>query len=110
MHFSQCRNRFSFSICHWQVRDVRIITDNKTRRSKGIAYIEFKDTESVPLALGLTGQRLLSVPILVQVSQAEKNRQVQAAAAGTKGRNWSDETLCWFSSLQHYRRNAPRNL
>lgn len=41
--------------------------DNKTRRSKGIAYVEFGDSESVPLALGLTGQRLLGVPILVQV-------------------------------------------
>ena len=67
------------------VRDVRLITDNKTRRSKGIAYIEFRDTEAVPLALGLSGQRLLGVPIIVQVSQAEKNRQVQAAAAAQKG-------------------------
>ncbi|CAH1779816.1 unnamed protein product [Owenia fusiformis] len=67
-----------------QVRDVRIITDNKTRRSKGIAYIEFKDTESVTLALGLNGQRLLGVPILVQASQAEKNR-VNAATVGIPG-------------------------
>ena len=58
----------------FQVREVRIITDNKTRRSKGIAYIEFVDIEPVALALGLTGQRLLGVPIIVQASQAEKNR------------------------------------
>lgn len=32
-----------------KVRDVRMITCNKTRRFKGIAYIEFKDAESVPL-------------------------------------------------------------
>lgn len=32
-----------------KVRDVRLITCNKTRRFKGIAYIEFKDAESVPL-------------------------------------------------------------
>lgn len=32
-----------------KVRDVRLITCNKTRRFKGISYIEFKDTESVPL-------------------------------------------------------------
>lgn len=63
-----------------QVRDVRLITDNKTRRSKGIAYIEFADTESVPLAMGLTGQKLLGVPILVQASQAEKNRMSMAPA------------------------------
>lgn len=60
--------------CWFQVKDVRLITDNKTRRSKGISYIEFKDTESVPLAIGLTNQKLLGVPIIVQASQAEKNR------------------------------------
>ena len=32
-----------------KVNDVRIITDAKTRRSKGIAYVEFEDVESVPL-------------------------------------------------------------
>jgi len=68
-----------------KVKDVRIITDNKTRRSKGIAYVEFKDCESVPLAIGLNGQRLLGVPIIVQASQAEKNRLANAAQALTKG-------------------------
>lgn len=57
-----------------KVRDVRLITCNKTRRFKGISYIEFKDAESVPLALGLTGQKLLGIPIIVQHTQAEKNR------------------------------------
>ena len=61
------------------MKDVRIITDNKTRRSKGIAYIEFIEVDSVPLAMGLTGQRLLGVPIIVQASQAEKNRLANAA-------------------------------
>jgi RNA-binding protein 39 len=32
-----------------KVKDVRLITDPRTKRSKGIAYIEFKDIESVPL-------------------------------------------------------------
>jgi len=31
------------------VRDVRIITDSKTRKSKGIAYVEFWEREGVPL-------------------------------------------------------------
>lgn len=62
-----------------KIRDVRLIMDNKTRRSKGIAYVEFRNPESVQLALGLTGTKLLGVPIQVQVSQAEKNRMGQAA-------------------------------
>lgn len=57
-----------------KVQDVRLITCNKTRRFKGIAYVEFKDPESVTLALGLSGQKLLGVPIVVQCTQAEKNR------------------------------------
>lgn len=57
-----------------KVKDVRLITCNKTKRFKGIAYIEFKDPESVALALGLSGQKLLGVPISVQHTQAEKNR------------------------------------
>jgi len=57
-----------------KVRDVKLIVCNKTRRFKGIAYVEFKDLESVPLGMGLSGQKLLGVPIVIQPSQAEKNR------------------------------------
>ncbi|KAK8399226.1 hypothetical protein O3P69_003386 [Scylla paramamosain] len=64
-----------------KVNDVRIITDTKTRRSKGIAYVEFCDVESVPLALGLSGQKILGVPIVCQPTQAEKNRAASSAAA-----------------------------
>lgn len=46
-----------------------MISDRNSRRSKGIAYIEFVDATSVPLAIGLSGQRLLGVPIIVQASQ-----------------------------------------
>lgn len=55
--------------CSSQVRDVRMISDRNSRRSKGIAYVEFLESTSVPLAIGLTGQRLLGVPIIVQASQ-----------------------------------------
>ena len=41
--------------------------------------------DSVPLAIGLAGQRLLGVPIIVQASQAEKNRMANANAALQKG-------------------------
>jgi RNA-binding protein 39 len=90
-----------------------MITCNKTRRFKGIAYVEFKDIDSVALvitvhelyykcnfllftklpylftiiicifqALGLGGQKLLGIPIIVQPSQAEKNRAGQIAKTG----------------------------
>ncbi|XP_030174550.1 probable RNA-binding protein 23 isoform X3 [Lynx canadensis] len=68
-----------------KVRDVRIISDRNSRRSKGIAYVEFCEIQSVPLAIGLTGQRLLGVPIIVQASQAEKNRLAAMANNLQKG-------------------------
>ncbi|XP_029911434.1 RNA-binding protein 39-like isoform X2 [Myripristis murdjan] len=68
-----------------KVRDVRMISDRNSRRSKGIAYIEFQEATSVPLAIGLTGQRLLGVPIIVQASQAEKNRAAASANNLQKG-------------------------
>ncbi|XP_029467374.1 RNA-binding protein 39 isoform X6 [Rhinatrema bivittatum] len=68
-----------------KVRDVRMISDRNSRRSKGIAYVEFVDVSSVPLAIGLTGQRVLGVPIIVQASQAEKNRAAALANNLQKG-------------------------
>ncbi|KAL2091341.1 hypothetical protein ACEWY4_013604 [Coilia grayii] len=68
-----------------KVRDVRMISDRNSRRSKGIAYVEFVDVTSVPLAIGLSGQRLLGVPIIVQASQAEKNRAAAMANNLQKG-------------------------
>lgn len=59
----------TFFMHRLKVRDVRMISDRNSRRSKGIAYVEFVDATSVPLAIGLTGQRVLGVPIIVQASQ-----------------------------------------
>uniref|UniRef100_A0A2K6GI42 RRM domain-containing protein n=1 Tax=Propithecus coquereli TaxID=379532 RepID=A0A2K6GI42_PROCO len=68
-----------------KVRDVRMISDRNSRRSKGIAYVEFVDVSSVPLAIGFTGQRVLGVPIIVEASQAEKNRAAAMANNLQKG-------------------------
>ncbi|GFV81754.1 RNA-binding protein 39 [Trichonephila clavipes] len=68
-----------------KVQDVRIIMDNKTRRSKGIAYVEFQETFSVSLAMGYTSKKLLGVPIIVQLTQAEKNRAAASAMNTQRG-------------------------
>uniref|UniRef100_A0A7E4V3K1 RRM domain-containing protein n=1 Tax=Panagrellus redivivus TaxID=6233 RepID=A0A7E4V3K1_PANRE len=67
------------------VRDVRIITDSRTGRSKGIAYVEFWEKESVSLALGLNKQRLLGAPLIIQHSGAERNRQAAQTLGGALG-------------------------
>lgn len=42
-----------------------------------VGYVEFQNEESVAQALQLTGQRLKGIPIIVQVTEAEKNRQAR---------------------------------
>ncbi len=39
--------------------------------------MEFKDEKCVPLAIQLTGQKLLGIPIIAQLTEAEKNRQAR---------------------------------
>ncbi|KAJ1719321.1 splicing factor [Coemansia erecta] len=58
-----------------RVRDAKIVAEKGSRRSRGVAYIEFYEIESAANAVKLTGKRLLGVPIIVQPSEAQKNRQ-----------------------------------
>ncbi|CAD6569039.1 MAG: hypothetical protein CYPHOPRED_003032 [Cyphobasidiales sp. Tagirdzhanova-0007] len=58
-----------------KVRDARVILDRVSRRSKGVAYVEFFELDDVRKAINLTGTRLLSIPIIVQYTEAERNRQ-----------------------------------
>jgi RNA-binding protein 23/39 len=70
-----------------KVRDVRLITDPRTRRSKGVAYVEFRDLACVQTALALSGETLLGIPINIKPSNAEKNRLAAQAAAATAAQN-----------------------
>lgn len=63
-----------------RVRDAKIITDRISGRSKGVGYVEFYDEQAVPAALALTGQKLLGIPVIVQLTEAEKNRAALAAS------------------------------
>ncbi|CAL8178429.1 unnamed protein product [Prunus armeniaca] len=56
-----------------KVRDVRLIMDRNSRRSKGVGYIEFYDAMSVSMAIAHSGQPLLGQPVMVKPSEAEKN-------------------------------------
>jgi len=70
-----------------KVRDVRLITDPRTRRSKGVAYVEFRDLTCVQAALALSGEKVLGIPIIVKASNAEKNRLAAQVAAATASQN-----------------------
>ncbi|KAJ7556091.1 hypothetical protein O6H91_05G068300 [Diphasiastrum complanatum] len=67
------RNVYEFFSRAGKVRDVRIIMDRNSRRSKGFGYIEFYDAMCVPMAIAMSGQLLLGQPIMVKPSEAEKN-------------------------------------
>jgi len=60
-----------------EVNDAQIVKDRVSGRSKGVGYVEFKDEESVHAAIQLTGQKLLGIPIIAQLTEAEKNRQAK---------------------------------
>lgn len=57
-----------------KVRDAKLIADRNSRRSKGIAYVEFVNPESVQKALEMNGQRLGPAPLIIMMTQSEKNR------------------------------------
>lgn len=80
-----------------RVRAGRIISDRNSRRSKGyegiltwfdmqltfssVGYVEFYEEDSVQNALAMSGKKLLGIPVLVQPSEAEKNRYAMQQAA-----------------------------
>lgn len=86
---AHCRTRelAEFFMQAGRVRDARIISDRNSRRSKGVGYVEFYHVESVQKALALSGQRLHGVPLIVQLTEAEKNRAAEQANADSKGRS-----------------------
>lgn len=52
-----------------------------TKHSDSVGYVEFKDEASVQKAIDLTGQKLCGIPIIAQLTEAEKNRQARTEGA-----------------------------
>lgn len=67
-----------------KMRDIKIIRDARSNRSKGVAYVEFYNSESVERALLLSERPFelngrFFTSLKVQHSQAERNRAAAAA-------------------------------
>lgn len=45
-----------------------------------MGYIEFVDIPSVKKALAMDGEKLLGIPVMVQLTESEKNRMAEALA------------------------------
>ncbi|KAF7347862.1 Splicing factor CC1-like protein [Mycena venus] len=56
------------------VMDSRIVTDRMSRRSKGIAYVEFRSVDLVDKAIDLTGTVVMGRPIHIQLTESERNK------------------------------------
>lgn len=63
------------------INDIRLITDRHTKRSKGLAYIEFAVQDSIYAALALSGQTMNGQAIMVKTAEAEKNLAWEAQQA-----------------------------
>jgi len=56
-----------------KVRDVRLIADRFSRKSKGFGYIEMDNMPAVSEAIQLSGTKFMNKTVMIQVSQSEKN-------------------------------------
>jgi len=62
------RDLFEFFSHVGRVEDIRMIRDQRTHKSKGLAYVEFWEKDCVNKAIALTGQELGGYPITVQIT------------------------------------------
>ncbi|RYR18958.1 hypothetical protein Ahy_B03g063584 [Arachis hypogaea] len=104
------RDVYEFFSKAGKVRDVRLIMDRNSRRSKGVGLtfsVHESDTSketqlelsalnseilmqvhgeaAVPMAIALSGQLLLGQPVMVKPSEAEKNLVQSTASTGAAG-------------------------
>jgi RNA-binding protein 39 len=68
------REIYEFFLPAGKVRDVRLITDRNSRKSKGLGYVEFYEMSAVDRAITLSGRPFMGKIVNVQPTQAEKNR------------------------------------
>lgn len=62
-----------------KIRDIRLIRDPRSFRSRGIAYVEFYYPDALANAVLMNGKEFMSYKLQVAPSHAEKNRAAQAA-------------------------------
>ena len=90
-----------FSKCG-KIRDVYIIRDQRSGKSKGIAYVEFYYPDSILAACSTQNKDFNGQTIHIQPSHAEKNRVAQAA------RNLKQKALIPVPNMTNAATNAKR--
>ena len=72
----------AFSVASLQVGrvvDIRLITDKSSKKSRGLAYVEFARVEEVLAAVALTGQPLLGQAVMIKVGGGWRGYFISAA-------------------------------
>ena len=95
----KARDLYSFFGTIGKVNEVKVIYDKFSRRSRGIAYIEFRDPMAMGRALTLTNQQILGYPIIVQPSNADRNQGVNQAPVQYAKATIRGEPLLQISNL-----------
>ena len=67
-----------------KVNDVKLISDQSSGKSVGVAYVEMADANCIEPALGLSGRTLCGAAIVVQRSLAVKNRLASKGATSSE--------------------------
>lgn len=62
------------------VDHVSIVKDRVSKRSKGLSYVTFTSPDAVTKAVAMTGQKMLGIPVIVQICDSEKNRIARKSA------------------------------
>lgn len=97
---SQDLEDFFFDI--GKVREVRLIMDSKTRRHKGIAYIEFEDTVSAQKAFAMNGQKFFGAPIVIQSALSDRDKGRSSGDWQTSSSHSAHHSTSHNSSRSHH--------
>mmetsp|Transcript_6802 Transcript_6802/g.14697 ORF Transcript_6802/g.14697 Transcript_6802/m.14697 type:complete len:178 (-) Transcript_6802:48-581(-) len=64
------------------VKDVQIIRDARTGKSKGVCFVEFSTAEGMVKSLSMTGQTIKGARVTIQQSQVAEGRGTHASRGG----------------------------
>lgn len=81
----QDRDLFEFFSYVGQVEDIQVVKDPRTRKSKGLSYVEFREKDSVHKAVALTGQLICGYPVTVEIVQQDLQKKAAVVASEDEG-------------------------
>jgi RNA-binding protein 39 len=72
-----------------------------------VGYVEFRDLDSVHKAIGLSGTKLLGIPVMIQYTEAERNRQASTSTPVGESLNIVMSVCLWLAKLVLIDHHSP---